>query len=48
MDHSDDEKEEAIPIAWIDLTFDDVQSLFHSRMSRLPWVIENGEESVFE
>jgi hypothetical protein len=29
-------------MAWNDLTFDEVQSVFHDLMNRLRWVIENG------
>jgi hypothetical protein len=46
--HSHDEIEEAISMAWNDLTFDDVQSVFHSWMNRLRWVIEGGGEYISE
>jgi hypothetical protein len=46
--HSHDENEEAITMAWNDLTFDEVQSVFHNWMNRLRWVIENGGESIPE
>jgi hypothetical protein len=39
--HSHDKIEEAITMAWNDLTFDKLQSVFHSSMHRLGWVIEN-------
>jgi hypothetical protein len=42
--HSHDEIEEAITMAWNDLTFDEVQSVSHNGMNRLKWVIENGGE----
>jgi hypothetical protein len=32
--HSHDEIEEAITMAWNDLTFDEVQSVFYNRMNR--------------
>jgi hypothetical protein len=44
--HSHDETEEAITMAWNDLTFADVQSLFHNWRNRLRWVIENGESTL--
>jgi hypothetical protein len=40
--HSDDEIEEAMTMAWNDLTFDEVQSVFHIWMNRFRWFIENG------
>jgi hypothetical protein len=46
--HSHDEIEEAITMAWNDLTFDEVQSIFHNSMNRLRWVIENGGEYITE
>jgi hypothetical protein len=46
--HSHDEIEEAITIAWNDITFDEVQSVFHNWMNRLRWVIENGREYITE
>jgi hypothetical protein len=42
--HLHDEIEEVITMAWNDLTFDEAQSIFHSRMKRLRRVIENGRE----
>jgi hypothetical protein len=42
--HSHDEIEEAITMAWNDLTFDEVESVFHNWMNRLRWVFENGGE----
>jgi hypothetical protein len=38
-----DEIEEAITKLWDELTFDEMQRVFHNWMSRLTWVIENGE-----
>jgi hypothetical protein len=46
--HSHDEIEEAITIAWNDLTFGEVQSAFHNWINRLRWVIENGGEYITE
>jgi hypothetical protein len=46
--HSYDEIEEVITMAWNDLTFDEVQSVFHNWMNRLRWVIENGREYITE
>jgi histone-lysine N-methyltransferase SETMAR len=46
--HSHDEIEEAITMAWDDLTFDKIQSAFHNWMDRLRWVIENGGEYITE
>jgi hypothetical protein len=45
---SHDEIEEAITVAWNDLTFDEVQGVFHNWMNRLRWVIENGGEHIAE
>jgi hypothetical protein len=42
--HSHDKIEEAITMAWNDLTFGEAQSMFHNWMNRLRWVIENGGE----
>jgi histone-lysine N-methyltransferase SETMAR len=42
--HSHDEIEEVITMAWNDLTFNEVQSVFHNWMNRLRWIIENGGE----
>jgi hypothetical protein len=39
--HSHDEIEEAIPVAWNDLTFEDVQRIFYDWIRRLAWVIEH-------
>jgi hypothetical protein len=33
-------------MAWNDLTFDEVQSVFHNWMNRLRWVIENGGSTL--
>jgi hypothetical protein len=46
--HSHDETEKATTIAWNDLTFDEVQSVFYNWMNRLRWVIENGGEYITE
>jgi hypothetical protein len=46
--HSHDEVKEAITMAWDDLTFDEVQSVFHNWMNRLRWVIENEGENITE
>jgi hypothetical protein len=46
--HSHDEIEEAIKMAWNDLTFDEVQSVFYNWMNRLRWVIENGGQYITE
>jgi hypothetical protein len=45
---SHDEIEGAITMAWNDLTFDEVQSVIHSWMNRLRWVIKNGGEYITE
>jgi histone-lysine N-methyltransferase SETMAR len=45
---SSDEIEEAITKVWDDLTFDQVQSVFHEWIRRLTWVIENGGEYIIE
>jgi hypothetical protein len=44
--HSYNEIEEAITMASKDLTFDEVQSVFHNWMNRFRWVIEKGTESI--
>jgi hypothetical protein len=46
--HPHAEIEEAIRMAWDDLTFDETQSVFHNWMNRLRWVIENGGEYITE
>jgi hypothetical protein len=46
--HSHDEIEEAITMVWNDLTFNEVQSIFHHWMNRFRWVIENGREYITE
>jgi hypothetical protein len=46
--HSHDEIEEAITVAWNDLTFEDVQSIFYNGMHRLAWVIEHEGEYILE
>jgi hypothetical protein len=40
--------EEAITVAWNDLTFEEVQSIFYDWMRRLAWVIEHGGEYILE
>jgi hypothetical protein len=44
--HSHEEIEEAITMAWNDLTFEDVQSIFYDRMRRFAWVIEHEGEYI--
>jgi hypothetical protein len=46
--HSHEEIEEAITVAWNDLTFEDVQSIFYDWMGRLTWVIEHEGEYILE
>jgi hypothetical protein len=46
--HSHDEIEEAITMAWNDLTLNDVQSVFHNWTNRFKWVIEDGGENITE
>jgi hypothetical protein len=46
--HLHDEIEGTFSMAWNDLTFDDVQSVFHNWMNRFRWVIENGREYIVE
>jgi hypothetical protein len=46
--NSSDEIEEGIPKVWDELTFDEVQSVFHNWISRLAWVIENGGEYIIK
>jgi hypothetical protein len=35
-------------MAWNDLTFDEIQSVFQNWMNQLRWVIENGREYIIE
>jgi hypothetical protein len=42
--NSNDDIEEATASSWNDLLFDDVETVFHNRMSRLAWVIKNDGE----
>jgi hypothetical protein len=35
-------------MAWNDLIFDEVQSVFHNWMNGLRWVIDNGKEYITE
>jgi hypothetical protein len=44
--HSHEEIEEAITVAWNDLTFEDVQSIFYDWMRRLALVIEHKGEYI--
>jgi hypothetical protein len=44
--HSHDEIKEVITMAWNDLTFDEVQSVFQNWVNRLRWVIENGGDRL--
>jgi hypothetical protein len=46
--HSHDEIEEVTMMAWNDLTFDEVHSVFHNWMNRFRWVIENRGEYITE
>jgi hypothetical protein len=39
--HSHEEIEEAMTVAWNDLSFEDVQSIFYDWLCRLAWVIEH-------
>jgi hypothetical protein len=45
---SSNQIEEVIAKMWDELTFDEVQSVFHNWMSRLAWVLENGGEYIIE
>jgi hypothetical protein len=38
--NSSDEIKEAVTKVWDDLTFDEVQSVFHNWLSRLVWAIK--------
>jgi hypothetical protein len=44
--HSHEEIEEAIPVAWNDLTFEDVQSIVCDWTRRLAWAIEHEGEYI--
>jgi hypothetical protein len=46
--HSHKTIEEAITVAWNDLTFGDVQSLFYDWMPRLASIIEHKGEYILE
>jgi hypothetical protein len=46
--HFYEEIEEAIMVAWNDLTYEDVQSIFYDWMRRLAWVIEHEGEYILE
>jgi hypothetical protein len=46
--NSSDGIKEAIMRVWDELTFDEVQSVFHNWMSRRAWVIENGRERIID
>jgi hypothetical protein len=46
--NSSDEIEGVITKVWDELTFDEVQIVFHNWMSGLAWVIENGGKYIVE
>jgi hypothetical protein len=46
--HFYDEIKEAITVAWNDLIFEEVQSIFYDWMRRLALVIENEGEYILE
>jgi hypothetical protein len=46
--NSSDEIEEAITKVGDELTFDEVESVFHNWMSHLAWVIKNEGECIIE
>jgi hypothetical protein len=46
--NSGNEIEEVITKVWDELTFDEVQTVFHDWMSRLAWVVENGGRYIIE
>jgi hypothetical protein len=46
--HSHDDIEEAITVAWDDLTFEEVQSIFYDWMRRLAWVIQHKGKYILE
>jgi hypothetical protein len=46
--NSSNEIEEATTKVWDDLTFDEVQSVFHNWMSRLAWVIGDKGEHIIK
>jgi hypothetical protein len=46
--NSSAEIEEVITKVWDELTFNEVQGIFHYWMSPLAWVIENGGEYIIE
>jgi hypothetical protein len=46
--HSHEETQEAITVAWNDLTVEDVQSIFYDWMRCLAWVIEHEGEYTLE
>jgi hypothetical protein len=46
--NSSDEIEEVITKVWDELTFNEVQIVFHNWTSRLAWVIENWGEDIIE
>jgi hypothetical protein len=41
-----DELEGAITMAWNDLTFDEVQGVFHNWMNRFRWSLRTGESTL--
>jgi hypothetical protein len=46
--HSHDEIEEAIKVAWSELIFNEVKSIFHNWMNRLRWLVETTGEYITE
>jgi hypothetical protein len=47
--HSHDKIKKAITVAWNDLTFEDVQSIFfYDWMRRVAWIIEHEGEYILE
>jgi hypothetical protein len=42
------EIEQVTAMVWDELTFDEVQSVFHKEMSRFAWVIENGRGYIIK
>jgi hypothetical protein len=46
--NSSDETEDMTTKVWDELTFDEVQSVFHNWMPHFAWVIENEGEHIIE
>jgi hypothetical protein len=46
--NSSDEIEEGITKVWDELTFDEVESVFHNWMSGLAWILENGKNILLD